>query len=104
MTETRWFAYTDGSGKTWRLRTTPELAEIGGLPSADSKVLEPLPPTLKPRYAWFHEVERPTDRQPLRQKVIIAKDYLQFLIGVKLEYKGKNIRLRSYYGEVVSIR
>lgn len=104
MTETRWFAYMDGSGKTWRLRTTPVLGEIGGLVAADSKLLEPLPPTLKPRYVWLHEVERPKDRLPFRLKVIIQHDQLKNFLNAKFEYKGKILWMRSYYGEEVSLK
>ncbi len=85
MTEKRWYAYQDGSGKTWRIQTTPVLAEIGGLIAADSKILEPIPKTLNPRYVWLHEVERPADRIRFSQKVIIARDHLKDLVGVHFE-------------------
>lgn len=105
MTEKSWYKYTDGSGKTWRIRTTPVPAELGGLSPADSKILEPIPSTIKPRYVWLHEVERPADRLRFDLKVIIEHEYLKaFMGGVKIQYDDKMLWLRSYYGEVVSLK
>jgi hypothetical protein len=104
MTVKQWYAYEDGSGKRWRIQTTPALAEIGGLIAADSKILEPVPQTLSPRYVWLHEVERPVDRVRFSQKVIIAPDRLTNLFNVQFDLKGKILAIRSYYGEVVSLK
>lgn len=103
MAQRSWYKYTDESGKPWRIQTSAALAEIGGLLPADSMKLEPLPANIKPRYVWLKEEPRPIDRLAARQKVILEKDHLQNVPGVRFEVAGKNMRMQSYYGEVVSL-
>ncbi len=98
-----WFKYTDESGKTWRIQTTSMLAEIGGLSPADSRVVEPLPDYIKPRYVWLKEEPRPSNRLAARQKVVIDRDQLKKMLGSSFEVSGKSMKTQSYYGEVVSI-
>jgi hypothetical protein len=98
-----WFLYTDESGALWRIQTSPALADIGGLKMVDSKLIEPLPAYIKPRYVWLKEEPRPTDRVATRQKVFIDREQLKFMLGASFEVAGKTMRTQSYYGEVVSL-
>lgn len=96
-----WYRYTDESGKHWRIQTTPELAEIGGLPPTDASVHPPLPDTIKPRYIWLQECPRPKDRLSARVKVIIDHDVLKEIWGKQriFEVDNKQMMCWSYYGE-----
>lgn len=101
----QWYKYTDESGDCWRIQTTPDLAEIGGLEVADCQVLQPLPDNITPRYVWLQEIPRPQDRLPARQKVIIERGRLKQMLGSDdFDLSGKKLRTRSYFGEVVSLK
>jgi hypothetical protein len=51
--KTDWYRYTDETGATWRIKTTGELAAIGGLLPVDFHELRALPKRIKPRYVWL---------------------------------------------------
>ena len=104
MAQKGWFKYTDESGKCWRIQTTAEIAEIGGLIATDADAYPPLPDTIKPRYVWLQEWPRPKDRLSARLKVILERDRLKEIWGTGLSWQvaSKEMMCASYYGEVVS--
>jgi hypothetical protein len=97
-----WYCYTDDSGITWRIQTTQDLAELGGLLPADESSQKPLPARIKPRYLWFKEWPRPDDRLPARQKVIVERHQLQYIAKVQRTWQigARTMVYASYYGEV----
>jgi hypothetical protein len=99
---TDWYRYTDETGAAWRIKTTGELAAIGGLLRVEFSDLRALPKRIEPRYVWFKESPRPADRLPARQKVIIESNRLKFILKHQRDWciKGKNMTCISYYGEV----
>jgi hypothetical protein len=103
MSEKRWYKYTDESGTCWRIQTNPDLAEIGGLQPTDAHEFRPLPKNIKPRYIWLQEWPRPVDRLAARQKVILERDRLKYFVEQRPAWQlsGKELKYRSYYGEVV---
>jgi hypothetical protein len=98
-----WFRYTDESGKCWRIKVAPDLAEIGGLRAIDETTHPLLPEQIKPRYIWIKEAHPPADRLPARYKIILEKDRLKeiWCPGITWEVAGKTMAYLSYYGETV---
>src|SRR5215471_3254525 len=101
MAPKQWYKYTDESGTSWRIQTTAALAEIGGLQPTDASAFKPLPSNIKPRYVWFKESPDPKDRLPARQKVILERDRLKYIVKQQhlWQVSGKDMVCWSYYGE-----
>ena len=101
----KWYRYTDESGRRWRLKAADVLAEIGGLVSIDESDYPLLPKSVEPRYMWIKETERPTDRLPLRHKIILERGRFKEIVSSRpvpsWSISGTVFGYLSYYGETM---